>query len=158
LVGCVNEPFAHRLTLRERQSGGGTPNGLSARKTLKESHLQVNTILVYQASSYTPVRPGLTIASTKLAANANRGFQLQKRSQLFIGIHNETLSVVAMCVCNRDRSPVGINRRDAPQLQPALRIVHHLRGRFASFKLGAHLLDLHRLFFHGGCEGDHARF
>jgi hypothetical protein len=28
----------------------------------------------------------------------------------FIGMHNETLSVVAVCVCNPDRSPVGINR------------------------------------------------
>ena len=33
-----------------------------------------------------------------------------KRSQLFIRVHNETLSVVAMCVSNPDRSPVGINR------------------------------------------------
>ncbi len=24
--------------------------------------------------------------------------------------HNQTFSVVAMCVCNPDRSPVGINR------------------------------------------------
>ncbi len=30
------------------------------------------------------------------------------------------LSVAAMCVCNTDRSPVGINRLDAAQLQPAL--------------------------------------
>jgi hypothetical protein len=27
-------------------------------------------------------------------------------------VHNETLSVVAMCVRNPDRSPVGINRYD----------------------------------------------
>jgi hypothetical protein len=30
----------------------------------------------------------------------------------FIRTHNETLLVVAMCVCNPDRSPVGINRCD----------------------------------------------
>jgi hypothetical protein len=30
--------------------------------------------------------------------------------QLFIRSHNETLSVVAVRVCNPDRSPVGINR------------------------------------------------
>jgi hypothetical protein len=41
---------------------------------------------------------------------ANRRFKVQKRSQLFIRTHNETLSVVAMRVCNPDRSPVGINR------------------------------------------------
>jgi len=34
----------------------------------------------------------------------------QKRSQLFIRPHNETLSIVAMCVSNPDCSPVGINR------------------------------------------------
>jgi hypothetical protein len=41
---------------------------------------------------------------------ANRPFQFNKRSQLFIRTHNETLSVVAMRVCNPDCSPVGINR------------------------------------------------
>ena len=28
----------------------------------------------------------------------NRGFEFQKRRQLFLSVHNETLSVVAMCV------------------------------------------------------------
>jgi hypothetical protein len=36
--------------------------------------------------------------------NWNRGFRLNKRSQLFIGTHDETLSV-AMRVINRDLSP-----------------------------------------------------
>jgi hypothetical protein len=40
----------------------------------------------------------------------NGRFEFQKASQLFIGTHNEPLSIVAMCVCNPDRSPVGINR------------------------------------------------
>jgi hypothetical protein len=40
----------------------------------------------------------------------NRPLQLHKRSQLFIRTHNETLSIVAMCVCNPDRLSVGINR------------------------------------------------
>jgi len=35
--------------------------------------------------------------------------QFQKRRQYFIGVHNETLSVVAMPVCNPDCSPLGIN-------------------------------------------------
>jgi hypothetical protein len=39
-----------------------------------------------------------------------RRFKFQKRSQLFIGVHNETLSIIAMCVCNPDRSLTGINR------------------------------------------------
>jgi hypothetical protein len=38
------------------------------------------------------------------------GQQFQNRGQLFIRTHNETLSVVAVPVCNPDRSPVGINR------------------------------------------------
>jgi len=42
-------------------------------------------------------------------ATPNRRFQFHKRSQDFIGTHNETLSVVAMCVCNPDRSPLTIH-------------------------------------------------
>jgi len=41
--------------------------------------------------------------------DTNRHFQFQKRSQLFIGTHNEPLSVVAVRVSNPDRSPLGIN-------------------------------------------------
>ena len=48
--------------------------------------------------------------SNQFAASANRRFEFQKRRQLFIRTHNETLSVVAMRVSNPDRSPVGINR------------------------------------------------
>jgi hypothetical protein len=40
----------------------------------------------------------------------NRRFEFEKRAQLFIRTHNKLLSVAAMCVCNPDRSPVGINR------------------------------------------------
>jgi hypothetical protein len=39
----------------------------------------------------------------------NRRFEFQKRSQLFIRVHNETLSVAAMCVSNPDRSPFTIH-------------------------------------------------
>src|SRR5215510_10256395 len=44
--------------------------------------------------------------------------RFHKRSQLFIGMNNETLSVVAMCVCNSDRSIHCIAATTA-QLQPA---------------------------------------
>ena len=44
----------------------------------------------------------------------NRGFEFQQRSQLFIRSANETLSVVAMCVCNPDRSP----RQSKAETQP----------------------------------------
>jgi hypothetical protein len=39
-----------------------------------------------------------------------RRFKFDKRRQLFIRVHNETLSVAAMCVRDPGRSPVGINR------------------------------------------------
>jgi hypothetical protein len=41
---------------------------------------------------------------------SDRGFKFQKSSQFLIGVHNETLSVVAMRVSNPDCSAVGINR------------------------------------------------
>jgi hypothetical protein len=39
---------------------------------------------------------------------SNRRFEFQKRAQLFIRSHNETLSVTAMRVSNPDRSPAKI--------------------------------------------------
>jgi hypothetical protein len=41
--------------------------------------------------------------SRTFAASANRRFQFHKRSQLFIGVHNEALTVVAMRVNNPKR-------------------------------------------------------
>jgi hypothetical protein len=43
------------------------------------------------------------------------GFQFRKRSQYFFGVHNEAVSVVAMCVNNPDCSPVAIHCWDAAQ-------------------------------------------
>ena len=54
-----------------------------------------------------PRKVSLNFFSQK--AGTNRPFQFQKRSQLFIRTHNETLSIVAMRVCNPDCSPIGIN-------------------------------------------------
>ncbi len=54
---------------------------------------------------------GLLMAVLRqLVARTNRRFQFQKRGQLFIRMHNETLSVAAMCVRNPDRLPFAINR------------------------------------------------
>jgi hypothetical protein len=36
-------------------------------------------------------------------------FKFNKRRQQFIRSHDETLSIVAMCVCNPDRAPLRIN-------------------------------------------------
>jgi hypothetical protein len=55
----------------------------------------------------------LASLSRKLAVSADRLLQFHKRRQLFIRVHNETLSVVAMCVSNQDRSPIGIHGCDA---------------------------------------------
>jgi hypothetical protein len=42
-------------------------------------------------------------------ATANSPFKFHKRRQLFIGVHSETLSVIAMRVSNPDRSSVRIH-------------------------------------------------
>jgi len=52
----------------------------------------------------------LASLSRQFAASSNRRLQFHKRSQLFIRVHNEPLSVAAMRVRNPDRPPVGINR------------------------------------------------
>jgi hypothetical protein len=83
--------------------------------------------------------------SKQFGTSAGRRFQLQKRRQHFIRTHNETLSVVAMCVSNEDRSTARNVTADCVMLLlcwsgAASGIVDHLRGRFARFKLGAHLL------------------
>ena len=51
---------------------------------------------------------GSTVFLIILAASTSRPFKFNKRSQLFIRTHNETL-FAAMRVRNPDRSPVGIN-------------------------------------------------
>jgi hypothetical protein len=48
--------------------------------------------------------------SKQFAASAHRRFKFHKSSQLFILAYNDSLPVVAMCVCNPDCSPVAINR------------------------------------------------
>jgi hypothetical protein len=48
--------------------------------------------------------------SRQKTATPNRCFKFHKRRQLFIRAPNETLSVVAVCVCNPDCSSAGINR------------------------------------------------
>jgi hypothetical protein len=45
--------------------------------------------------------------------DTNRPFQFQKRSQLFVGVYNEALTIAAMCVSHEDRSPFAIHGCDA---------------------------------------------
>jgi hypothetical protein len=50
-------------------------------------------------------------AFNKQLSFLDTAFQVQKNVVSFsLGANNETLSVAAICVCNQDRSPVGINR------------------------------------------------
>jgi hypothetical protein len=41
-----------------------------------------------------------------IRSGSNRRFEFDKRSQLFIRMHNKTLSVVAMRVSNENRRPL----------------------------------------------------
>jgi hypothetical protein len=45
-----------------------------------------------------------------MRADDESRLEFQKRSQLFIRVHNEALSVAAMCVNNPDCSPFAIQR------------------------------------------------
>jgi hypothetical protein len=56
------------------------------------------------------IQVDLASLSRQFAASTNRKLKFQKRHQLFIRVHNEALTTVAMCVNNPDRSPFGINR------------------------------------------------
>src|SRR5882724_445806 len=51
-------------------------------------------------------------------SSSNRRFKFKKRRQFFIRTHNETLSVVAVCVSNPDRSPLRINGCDTTPTPP----------------------------------------
>jgi hypothetical protein len=55
----------------------------------------------------------VTHAKEKVArplAHPNRCLKFHKGRQLFLRSHNETLSVVAVCISNEDRLPFEINR------------------------------------------------
>ena len=72
-----------------------------------------------EKKAFTVLKYSLLPARVMVVAIARR-FKFQKRSQLFIGTHNEALSVAAMCVCNPDRSPRTESAVETqPKLQPA---------------------------------------
>jgi hypothetical protein len=63
-----------------------------------------------EKKAFTVLKYSLLPARVRLfGGGANRHFQLQKRRQLFICAHNETLSVVAVSVSNPDPSPLEAN-------------------------------------------------
>jgi hypothetical protein len=100
------------------------------------------------------------------ATSLNDRFEFHKRGQLFIRVHNETLSVAPVRVSDPDCSPFEIQSGytastetgfaeivsdDFPVLYRhgycLLIILRRLRCRSARFKLCAHLLDLRCLLF-----------
>jgi hypothetical protein len=64
--------------------------------------------LIFRRGGKDPLRACSRPAVADLVPD--RRFQFEKRSQLFIRMHNETLSVIAVRVCNKDCSPVAIHR------------------------------------------------
>jgi len=52
-----------------------------------------------------------------MSGGSNRRFKFDKRRQLFIRMHNETLSIVAMCVNNEDCSPAVAEVTRSRQIQ-----------------------------------------
>ena len=70
--------------------------------------METATARMIERKAFTVLKYSLLPARVRLSGGgANRHFQFQKRSQLFIGTHNKTLSVVAMGVCNPDRETKG---------------------------------------------------
>ena len=119
----VRTSLSLAITLRkEGRVGllGETPNGLSASKTLNESHLLVYTTLVCQVSSYTPASLGCTILSMKLTANANRQSHFDECHQLFIPTHNVTLAIARCASAIQIVCQLELIVETQPQLQPAL--------------------------------------
>jgi hypothetical protein len=58
-----------------------------------------------------PAQPAWSAQAPRLRGLTPLGApSVPKRGQLFIGLHNETLSVAAMRVGNEDRSPVALQR------------------------------------------------
>jgi hypothetical protein len=68
--------------------------------------IETNAFMVLK---YSLLTAGVRLSGCGRDCAADRRFKFQKRSQLFIRTHNETLSVVVMCVCNPDCSSLRIN-------------------------------------------------
>jgi hypothetical protein len=50
----------------------------------------------------------LACSSRQLAASASHRFQFHKPAELFVGAYDEALSVAALRIRTKDRSPVAI--------------------------------------------------
>src|SRR5260370_26931710 len=79
--------------------------------------IQKNAFMVLKVSLLTD---RVRLSDCRRDCAVDRRFKLHKRGQLLIRMHNETLSIVAVCVSNPDCSPIGSIAETQPQLQPAL--------------------------------------
>jgi hypothetical protein len=82
-----------------------TPNALSASATLAKTDRECQ---YYFAITVSIPKPSLAFQHQIDRQRVYRPFQFHKRSQFFIRAHDETFSVVAMCIGNPDRSPLTI--------------------------------------------------
>jgi hypothetical protein len=90
MVVLSSSPQNYFLSLRVRKR-----RRTSGEEVLRLIQIRLTTLRLAKIS---PAR------QAQIAASANRHSEFHKRSQLFIRVDNETLSVAAMCVCNADRS------------------------------------------------------
>jgi hypothetical protein len=74
----------------------------------------------FHGTKYSILTPRVRLPGGRRDCAANRRFKFQKSRQLFIRVHNETLSLAAMCVRDKDRSPVGIHGCNTAQLTRAM--------------------------------------
>jgi hypothetical protein len=71
----------------------------------------------------------------------DRRFQFQKRSQRVISAHNETLSIIAVSISNKDRSRVKPTVATQPPLQPALLRLSAIISQYFTQQIVALLLS-----------------
>jgi hypothetical protein len=119
-LGCVNGLTGRVAAIysTSKHDTGTIPDAHSHRSACNESNTDsyTDTDAVTKSSAYagapsdssTPPPIASLIGFEHLNASRRR-LQFQKRRQLFIRAHNETLPVAAMRVSNPDHSPVGIH-------------------------------------------------
>ena len=84
-----------------RRNGRESISSLRRREFRVRVRRKLTLQSVAQRSASAPKRGG---------ESANRRFEFEKRRQPFTRTHHEMLCVVAVCICNRDLSPLRRNR------------------------------------------------
>ena len=109
---CPN--FAPKRLFRRIGSHGCPARSRSSAKIAKpktvDAFLVRSTEEINHAGTPQPLSCAVLILRSVILCDS---FKFDKRGQLFVRVHNETLSVVAMCVSNEDCSPARIHGRNA---------------------------------------------